>query len=148
MSRASAHNLVIGAPTELHRPCGQPGFLPRARAPLSAAGQLAMTHILRARRQGAIYEENFRVLGPGIAPRQLAGNPWRVSLPPGHCKALRETAAAVRNGDPLPMPPVEGWARQDLMHVREGLWHHWGIAVHIQAEEDGQAAIGPDFPNF
>ena len=87
------------------------------------------TQILRARRHGAIYEEIFQILGPGITPRQLAGCPWSSSPPPRHCKSLREIIAAVRSGDPMPRPPVEGWARQDLACVRDGLWHIYGALL-------------------
>ena len=47
----------------------------------------------------------------------------------------------------MPRPPIEGRARQDLECIRNALWHAWGIAVHIQTEEDGQADFGPGTPN-
>ena len=61
--------------------------------------------VQRARRDGALYEEIFQVVGPGVTPRQLAGSPWRVSLPPKHCSHLRSIATAVRSGDPYHRRP-------------------------------------------
>ena len=50
---------------------------------------------------------------------------------------------AIRNGDPLPQAPQDGWAREDLEHAQKSLWEQWGIHVDIHTEECGQAQIGP-----
>ena len=68
---------------------GAPSNHDRCRAPRSCCdtkcggeratdkrrGHQREEHILPARRGGAIYEEIFELLGPGVTPRQLAGLP-------------------------------------------------------------------------
>ena len=92
------------------------------RIPPTATALIDSDIIRAAQRGGALYEEMFQILGPGVTPRELAGGTWNARTPPRHCEALCSIMRAVRNGDPLPPPPAEGWARDDLMHAQKGLW--------------------------
>ena len=94
-----------------------------------------------ARRGGAIYQEIFQIIGPGITPRDIAGATWCKETPPAHCMVLCSIARAIRSGNPLPHAPADGWPREDLQLLVNTLWRDWGIQVEIRTLEQAQHPI-------
>ena len=104
--------------------------VPAAPRPI-IADPLEEAQVTAAQRGGAIYEEIYQILGPGVTPRQLAGATCMRTPPPTGCTAAKAIRRAVCSGSPVPKPPVEGWACQDLRYIVAGLATDWGIQVVI-----------------
>ena len=94
---------------------------------------IAADILTKSRRGGALYEEIFQILGPGVSPRVLAAGTWQSRPPPRHCRFLRSVRKAISMGSPLPQPDAEGgWSRDDLLYAQQGIWEQWNIGLHIR----------------